>query len=214
MNNIIGKITVEDLLQINEAAKALKQKSFTIFNCNILVGLDNIDVCLKYTTIPIVLNEKSQALEAMQFNTRELSAFMKSITIETELDILIDNTNYSIYISNNNSNIILNKVNINLLEKFTIINNEINTKGIICNSELINDKISKLFEMHKADGCLYYIHHNKYYITMFPGMLPLNKSDKVFLEIIGHDQYKYFIAHFEIKKKKYTINIFIRYLKL
>ena len=93
MNNIIGKITVEDLLQINEAAKALKQKSFAIFNCNVLVGLDNIDVCLKYTTMTTVLNEKSQILEGMQINTRELSALIKSITIETELNIFVDAIN-------------------------------------------------------------------------------------------------------------------------
>ena len=103
MNNIIGKITVEELLQINEAAKALKQKSFAIFNCNVLVGLDNIDVCLKYTTMTIVLNEKSQILEGMQINTRELSAFIKSITFETELNIFVDDTNPFVYILASNS---------------------------------------------------------------------------------------------------------------
>ena len=212
MNNIIGKITVEELLQINEAAKALKQKSFAIFNCNVLVGLDNIDVCLKYTTMTIVLNEKSQILEGMQINTRELSAFIKSITFETELNIFVDDTNPFVYILASNSfQIILNRANINLEEKFLMISNEIRTKGITCSSELINDNISKLFDMHKADGCLYYIHHDKY----FPGMLPLNKSDEVFLEIIGHEYESSFIAHFEVlKKKKYKVNIFIRYLKL
>lgn len=216
MNNIIGKITVEELLQINEAAKALKQKSFAIFNCNVLVGLDNIDVCLKYTTMTTVLNEKSQILEGMQINTRELSALIKSITIETELNIFVDAINPFVYILASNSfQIILNKANINLEEKFLMISNEIRSKGITCSSELINDNISKLFDMHKADGCLYYIHHDKYYITMFPGMLPLNKSDEVFLEIIGHEYESSFIAHFEVlKKKKYKISIFIRYLKL
>ena len=216
MNNIIGKITVEERLQINEAAKALKQKSFAIFNCNVLVGLDNIDVCLKCVTMTIVLNEKSQVLEGMQINTRELSAFIKSITFETELNIFVDDTNPFVYILASNSfQITLNRTNINFEEKFLIISNEITTKGITCSSELINDNISKLFDMHKADGCLYYVHHDKYYITMFPGMLPLNKSDEVFLEIIGHEYESSFIAHFEVlKKKKYKVNIFIRYLKL
>lgn len=199
-------ISTEELLQINEAAKALKQKSFIIYN-NCLVGCDNIDICIKFVKLPIIV---SSILEGTRIITRELSAFIKNITIETEFIIETAGCdNYSI--STMNNILIIMKSYFNMNDRFSVMNIMHNP---ISNLECINDKISKLFEMHKSDGCLYYIHQNKWYITLFPGLLPITKSDKIFLEIYESVDPKSFIASFIVQKKKYKIQIILRYLYL
>ena len=212
MDKIVGKISTELLLNINEAAKALKQKQFSIFNCNVLVGLDNIDVCFKYTTMTSVMDDESQILENTIFNLRELSNFVKNITIETEFDIIDNNNKYIIKVSNIEME--MYKLNFNIMNRFINLSSCIQNLKHETSLECINDNISKLFEMRKDDGCLYYIHKNIYYITLFPGLLPLNKSDTVYLEIYSDVNTNSFIAHFIVKKKKYSIDIFIRYLKV
>ena len=70
--------------------------------------------------------------------------------------------------------------------------------------------------MKKADGTYYYIptvNDTKYFITLFSGLLPLNKSDKVNLQICDLHDNK-FIAKFTVMKKKIDIYIYLAYLKV
>lgn len=58
------------------------------------------------------------------------------------------------------------------------------------------------------------IYIDRFPISLCSGLLPVNKSDKISLEIYDDNVPKTFLAKFIIDKKKYTINKYIRYLYL
>lgn len=207
----IGVIKTIELLHLNEAAKALKQKDFQIVNYNFIIGLDNIDTCIKYTILDsnIFYN---QALEGMIVNTRELSAFVKNITIESEFKITQFasgyNTMWNIN-SNSGAQLFFRRGSSNIIN----FNEEkiLRGKSLLVDEIYINDDIQQVFSLRKNDGCFYYKFQNKYFITLFSGILPLNKADKVYLSIYSNNSTS-FIAKFRIKKKKFDVYIYITYL--
>ena len=71
-------LTTAELVYINEAAKALKQKDFMIIG-NIMIGLDNIQNILTY--IALDGNFITNYIEGAIINARALSAFIKSLSV-------------------------------------------------------------------------------------------------------------------------------------
>ena len=67
--------------------------------------------------------------------------------------------------------------------------------------------------MKSADGAIG-INYNGYYLTLFPSLLPTNKSDKLFLKILQQLLPNIFTAKFNIKKKKFVIITYVSYLKV
>lgn len=209
-NNIIKTI---ELLHLNEAAKALKQKDFQIIN-NYIIGLDNIDSCIKYIALDnnLFYNE---SLEGSMFNTRELSAFIKAITTESEFIIKdINSTTWGIYTNYNNSCLTIKHdmlfSNINYMySRLNIIKNINNYKPLVDEINISSD-IEPLFSLNKDGGCYYYKYDNKYFMTLFSGLLPLNKSDKVYLTIYFNNETS-FIAKYRVNKKKFNVYVLISY---
>ena len=80
MDRIIIK-TIE-LIHIGEAAKALKQKEFQIFN-QFIIGIDD-SVTMKYVQLDSNIFRNDYRFDNFIINTRELSAFINSITLESE----------------------------------------------------------------------------------------------------------------------------------
>ena len=207
---LVGTIKTAELLHLNEAAKAIKQKTFQIVNYNTIVGLDNIDSCIKYTILDSSFY--NEILNNAIINSRELSAFIKTITLEFEFEVyMLDYNILSISSVSSTLNFIINKQ--------TLINPEqklINTINFckcitpIVNEECITDNISTLFTLRKGDGCIYYKHHNKYFITLFSGLLPINKSDKIYLTIYQNNNNS-FLSIFRINKKKFNVFVCILY---
>ena len=193
-------IKTTELLHLNEAAKALKQKNFIIIinnNNTIIAGIDNVNACIKFVELQTNLFYNT-ALNNIIINARELSAFVKTITIESEFEIKQKNDT-NLYISSMNAELsfIINRY-INLNKTYDIIN-YCNTNTPTISEENVTDKLTDLFSIHKDDGCIYYKHYNKYYMTLFYGLLPINKSDKILLSIYNNSNIS-FIARFKVIK--------------
>ena len=91
---------------------------------------------------------------------------------------------------------------------YSLYNNQFNQ------IDITNDLLD-LFSMKKTDGCFFYkpiINNKQYFMTLFPGLLPLNKADKVFLSI--KDFGNHFISFFTVEKKKYKVQVIVCYLKV
>ena len=195
-------IKTSELIYLNEAAKALKKKRFIIFYNNI-IACDNLSY-LSYVTLDSDIFYNPY-LSGLVVETRELSAFVKTITTE------------SCFTSRTVSNgYVINTITGNL--KFTFSNIDIGKlfkapkPFIICEEECINDKIPEIFEIRRHDGSFNYIHHGKYFMTLFYGILPLSKADKIYLTIREGYTINSFIAEFRVSKKKFDVNVVVAYL--
>ena len=216
-----------DLININEAAKALKQKDFMYYNYK-LYGIDNIDGYITW----VDLSESSHEYinyEGFVFNARELSAFVKDISTEEEFNIVFnpDNNTCILYTINDTQ---LHIRNDNML--LSIVQNKINAinkermsceigpgySNFVSDMRDITNEVQDLFGLRKTDGCYYYktiVRGNNYFMTLFYGLLPLNKSDKVFLSIYEPGiNSRSFMAQFMVVKKKFKVNMILCYLKV
>lgn len=213
-----GTIKLMELIQINEAAKALKQKRFMIIlNASaVIFGIDNINSCIKSIKLD---TDKfyNTLLKNTIINSRDLSNFIKSVLVQSEFEIKKKNNN-SLYIISD-SGVELEFIYDKYIEQ--AYNNIICSVINYCNNtnlteieENVTNELIDLFSIHKDDGCIYYKYKNRYYITLFYGLLPLNKSDKIFLSIYYNKFNKSFITNFKVVKKKFIVNIFINYLDI
>lgn len=211
------QLSISDLVYINEAAKCLKHRRFAFIN-NLLIGLDNIQTYIcKIVLDPNKLENVS--LKGLIFDQRDLSKFIKALTTESYF-----------YIDENNA---VNQMftNIGAVEMLVLTDknmidfalSRINQSNLIDSSIAaynnpisgdITKDIEEVFTMHKGDGAFYYKFQNRYYLTLFNGLLPLNKSDKVYLSILDNGMEPTFTAKYDIKKSKFVISIYIAYLKV
>ena len=73
-----------------------------------------------------------------------------------------------------------------------------------------DEQFNEIIAKKASDGASLYRINNKYILTIIPGQLSVNKSDKVNLELYDIDNHT-FIAKFIINKGKYTISKYIAY---
>lgn len=76
-----------------------------------------------------------------------------------------------------------------------------------------NVDFETLLQMKSADGARPFI-IDKYVMYIFTGLLPINKSDSVELEIYNRPNTQFFLSNFKITKKKQKINNYIFYYRL
>lgn len=202
-----------ELIYLNEAAKALKQKNFIIKN-NTIVGADNT-AFLIYTALDPSYFYPQEFIYNTQINSRELSAFVKDIQLMQDFKFHSNMNGLGIY----NGSKILNFVNKQqTFDNIAIDRNIKFVKTIQNNSNMcvepeenVTDEFNFLFTLKKDSGCSNYVYKNKYYMTLFSGILPLNKSDKIYLSIYGNNSVS-FNALFRVEKKKFNVIICIAYL--
>lgn len=211
MNRII--IKTGELLHINEAAKALKQKEFQIFD-QFIIGIDN-SATMQYVQLDSNVFINNHRFDNLVLSTRDLSAFIKTITLESEFEL-------EYY---EDKGFVIKSMNSELWFKKSFLtniycDNSINTfyrvqfmiqHGVVQPEMDITNDLSQLFSMKKGDGCIRYNHLGRYMITLFSGLLPLGKSDKVFLSIYPNSTHA-FNALFRVKKKKFDVFICVAYL--
>lgn len=211
MNRVI--IKTGELLHINEAAKALKQKEFQIFD-QFIIGVD-ISVTMQYVQLDSNVFINNHRFDNLVLSTRDLSAFIKTITLESEFEL-------EYY---EDKGFVIKSMNSELWFKKSFLtniycDNSINTfyrvqfmiqHGVVQPEMDITNDLSQLFSMKKGDGCIRYNHLGRYMITLFYGLLPLNKSDKVFLSIYPNSTHA-FNALFRVRKKKFDVFICVAYL--
>lgn len=73
--------------------------------------------------------------------------------------------------------------------------------------------IEQLKASLSKDGCIMY-RKDGYMMTLYKGLLPLNKSDRLSMEIYPDDNGLFFTTKFTVIKKKMDINIYLRFRNL
>ena len=205
------RLTTNELVYINEAAKALKQRDFILID-NAIIGLDNIQNMLTY--ILLDTNFIVNYHDGIIINQRVLSAFIKTLSMES--DFRFDSVNNTIKSISGGEltlthNIQLAELACNKFKYATSLDYIMQTA--IPETE-IKDIMDKIQNMNKADGSIG-INYNGYYMTLFPSILPINKSDKLYVKIFQSNiQLHTFIAKFCIRKKKFDIITYINYIKV
>ena len=204
------KLTTSELVYINEASKALKQKDFILID-NAMIGLDNIQNIVTYILLDnnFFINHINGAI----INQRALSAFIKTLSIES--DFTFDSVNNVIRtISGGELTIGFNMSLAELAcDKFryaTSLDNNIQT---IINETEISDILEKIQNMKSSDGSIG-VNYNGYHMTLFSTLIPTNKSDKLYVKIMQPFIMHTFIAKFIIKKKKFDVMTYVNYLKV
>lgn len=206
------KLTTSELVYINEAAKALKQKNFILID-NAMIGLDNISNIVTY--ILLDTNFITNYHTGIIINQRELSAFIKTLSVESDFEFdSISGLGVIKTINGGELNIGYNEYMAELAcDKFkyaTFLDNSIQT---VINETEIPDIMSQIQSMKSADGYIG-INYKGYYMTLFPSILPLNKTDKMYITIFQPVELNTFISKFHIKKKKFDIITYINYIKV
>lgn len=203
-------LTTSELVYINEAAKALKQKEFILID-NAMIGIDNIQDIMTYVMLDT--NFINNYHNGIIINQRALSAFIKTISVES--DFAFDSINNTIKTISGGEltlhyDLPTAELACNKFKYATSLDNNIQVS--IPESE-IPDIMNQIQSMKSADGAIG-INYNGYYMTLFPSILPINKSDKMYVTIFQPFQLHTFIAKFCIKKKKFDIITYINFLKI
>ena len=76
----------------------------------------------------------------------------------------------------------------------------------------VTEELENAFTYRKTDGTYPYIKNingNNFYMTLFSSIFPLNKTDKIDLEILDLPETNTFVSKFGIIKKKSNITIYI-----
>ena len=204
---------ISDLMQINEAAKALKCRNF-MWKQNKIISMDsmdyilynelNTDKLLTYPTKGIVMNQ------------RELSKIMKSITTESYFDIsdeLLSNTTIVNTINDSMAFKIDSSIdagvdrNLNIsyqMDELMIGNNNID----------ITDRLGALFKLNRASGSINFQYDNEHILTLFVGILPLAKSDKILINLHDYPNSNIFCVRFTVIKKLFKVYAYLKYIKI
>lgn len=207
------QITLSDLVYINEAARALKC-STVMWIQNKLIGLDN----LNYVVCCNLDESKLSVLphRGIIFGQREMAKFMKGMPNSVyAIDDSIINTTVllasaispdtaSITLSGEMDNIISEKLK-------TVISYD--TSMASYQEENMTDRLSEIYSLNKTDGAMLYKHDSYHILTLFGGLLPLNKADKIYMTLHDNPD-NTFLARFRVAKKQFNIFIYIMYISI
>jgi len=201
------KLTTAELVYLNEAAKAFKRKDFILVK-NMMIGVDNIKDVLSY----IILDSnfiKCYAVGAL-INTRALSAFVKTISLESEFEFNLGDTIKTV--AGGELNIGYDHSILSLAMNKIQIAQNIDTYN--CSPEVQSDVIrDKIYNMNKSSGGLITDFNGKL-ITIFPSILPITKADKLFMTLYSKPNENIFVVKFRIDKKKFNMITYIAYIDL
>ena len=204
------KLTTSELVYINEAAKALKQKDFILID-NAMIGLDNIQNIVTY--ILLDTNFISNYHNGIIINQRSLSAFIKTLSIESDFEF--DSINNVIRTISGGELILGYNLQLASLacDKFKYATSLDSYIPSVINESEVPDIVSNIQNMSSSDGAVG-INYNGYYMTLFTSILPITKTDKIYLKILQPYTHHTFIAKFRIKKKKFDIITYINFIKV
>ena len=203
---------ISDLTYINEAAKALKCRNF-MWKQNKIISMDsmdyilyselNTDKLLTYPTKGIVMNQ------------RELSKIMKSITTESYFDISDE------LLSNITT---INTINDSMMVKIdssidTSVDRNLNISHemdelIGSNNIDITDRLGALFKLNRTSGSINFQYDSQHILTLFVGILPLGKSDKILINLHDYPNSNIFCVRFTVIKKLFKVYAYLKYIKI
>lgn len=199
-------VSSKDFLDLVELAKNIKC-DIVYINGNTIFGVDDSFATLKKATINNPCNI------FVCYRTLDMREFIKNIDSDR---VQIDNNSIRTSIDNivyqMSGQVVMNIMDLAnriVLMTYTDLYNMKQPDYI--NEDIRQDiNFENILAMKSADGAARYIADNKYILTLFNGLLPINKKDKVSLKIYNIDIYK-FLANFTIVKKGISMDIFIMY---
>ena len=203
-------LTIGDIIYLNDIGKLLKQKNFMWLD-NKIFGLDNPNyICLLYLN-PEKLSVLPQ--NGLIFNQRELSKFTKSISIENSFEIS-DVLNVSLIATMSETLTITKSPQVENRIIGTIRTvNEIESQIINLPEVDMTQRLEELYSMNRSSGALQYKYDRNHILTLFSGVLPLAKADKLLMKLWDNSNTT-FLVRFRIPKKQANIFVYLLYLKI
>lgn len=93
-----------------------------------------------------------------------------------------------------------------------------NSNTVILNEDVKTDvTMQNILALKATDGVIYYkkfVNNRLYFMTLFNGIIPVNKSDGLLLTIYDLPERNQFLAKFTVVKKKIKLDVFIRFVHL
>lgn len=209
----MSRINAVDIIYLNEAVKTLKQKNVAVYN-GYVIGLDNIEQYVRYIQLDYNLISNTFFTIKAVINSVDLSIFVNSMTTESCFVYDPYNSHGTIFknlkgfglVLYNNRNVLRYAMSkLGMCQQYDYKYKDVPMTNI-------DEDIVNLKSMRKMDGAFHLI-HNGHWITMFPGLLPMVKSDKVYLSIYDTSETS-FVAKFTVKKKKFDVYVYLAYLKV
>jgi len=192
-------ISTDDLKKLLEYSKALKCDIIMV-KYGIIYGTDNNFVHLK------IISDIQYNWSDMLFYSRDLSEFMKRINDISDTEITYFDISTFIRMQYQYTDVFNDLIHsaIRYIDNTISFSNEDLRK---------NDNFNEIMTMKAGDGIGLLKLSERYILTLYNGLLPINKSDKVKVYIRDIDDYRY-LANFTIIKKKFSIDVYFMYLFL
>lgn len=198
--NIINIAILQDLLKV---AKELKSE-YVYINGNNIYGVDISFIYLKYMEFENKYNMN------ICFSVSKMTKFLKEVCLN-EIKLVNPNLLYSSF----DNTLEINNISlINKIESMIInINNLKMSKTTVQEQKVRgNVQFEYALESKSADGTGIFT-HDKYVMTIFKNLIPLKKTDEVFLTIYDIDS-RMFLSNFTVQRRKMKIEVYIMYLHL
>ncbi len=198
MSILMTANAIEELLEYSKALKCdiIRVRNKTIY------GTDNNFIHLR-----VIKSKFNHEFPDMIFYLKDFTEFIKQMTdyIELAIDIPIDISNFLTihYEYTDLFDNLIKSVEHHVFHLISLYNEDLKS----------NDDFNKINSMKAGDGIGLLKLSERYILTLYNGLLPINKSDKVEVNIRDIDNYRY-LANFTIIKKKFSIDIYFMYLFL
>lgn len=206
------QIPISDLVYINEAGKALKCRDF-MWKQDKIISMDSMD----YIVYGRINTSKLSVFPSrgIIFNQRELSKIMKSITTESYFNVSDEFNNSDTLLSTVSDNMFVrvnHSADIEIDNKLAITH-EIDT--LIGENDVdVSSKLSALYNLNKSSGIIQFQYDDSHMMTLFAGILPLSKSDKILLGLYDYPNSSIFCTRFTVAKKIFRVHIYLKYIKI
>ena len=210
-------ITTNDLFELNNASKALKQRNLVWIN-NLIIGLDD----KSYEVMTHLDTNKISVIpfRSIMFNQRELSKFVMSITTESQFTINnIDriNLNQTLKTRTEDLNILISNFQDmqtgGSMIKMNAINGCIVENNIV--EENVTDYLNNMIDESKDSGVFKITRDYAHLMYIPTKILSIGKNDKVYLALIDIiPNSPTFVVRFRIHRKTYDIYYYFNIIKV
>lgn len=206
------QVSYLDLYYINESIKSMKQRNIAWIGLS-LIGVDS------YQFIVYKQLDSSQLSacpnRALVINQKELAAFLKVIPTGTVFNLDVDNlagiatmSYFDAKLNIQYGTSIDRSVAAHMSKK-----QELSNLSDMYQCIDVTDRLQRMFKLTMTAGTIQFHYDDNHFLTLFAGILPLLKGDKIFITIMDCSD-NTFYTKFRVDKKKTTpVEIYLRYLK-
>ena len=84
---------------------------------------------------------------------------------------------------------------------------------MVVTEEDMTERLEDLYKLKRASGAIHYKYDDTHIMTLFSGILPLTKSDKLYMKLKDNSS-NTFIVRFRVHKKQFNVYAYLLYLKI